>query len=93
MGNMLYDHFRKIISFQKPEKISTIRNLSCNSEYEDFIIKLTNWNEISIGHMQTLNNKVSLPKSNIKLPENEIMTIYLRDGYSLLQIKEKSSCN
>ena len=61
----------KYDTFQNHRTVLIInRNLSCNSKNVVYIIHCPNSKHIYAGWTQSLNNRVSLHKSNIKLSNN-----------------------
>ena len=51
------------------------KGLSCNSKFVVYIIECKKCKEVYIGSMQALNIRISLHKSNIKIPENRKLNV------------------
>ena len=76
MSSMGYNYKRKIIYRQKPKtKVRINKNLSCKSKNIVYIIECYKCKKVYIGSTQTLNTRIALHKSNIKLPENRKLDI------------------
>ena len=64
-------------TFENPKtKFRINKNLSCNSKNVVYTIECNKYKEVCIGSMQALNTRISLHKSNIKLPENRKLNAF-----------------
>ena len=68
---MYYNDWRKILYIEYPKTTFIInKKLSCNSKNVVYVIECRKCKKVYFVLIETLNNWVSLHKSNIKWPEN-----------------------